>query len=532
MDLSPVATYAQVRDCIFGGVDPVSSMSGITVTGGRLNANNMLLCLTPNKGSVFLDKDVYPAPATALVTVLDADLDTNPSSADETTVELTSTTETTPEVITLTETGPSTKTFTGSIDLATTDAAGILQVAHGGTITATYHDTYDGTGPATVTDTATVDTAPPVISSVGCSPGPVPTRATVTWTTNEPSDSVVYYGTAALTSTATDLTLTISHSVELFGLTPNTTYYFDVESSDAGGNTAIADNSGSHYQCTTLAAAPILFVDDDVGDPLEIYFTDALDANGYSYDVWNVNALGTSPTASDMPYYACVIWNTGAHYTAPNAGLTTAEQTSISGYLDGGGKTFISGQDILFNGVSTSFRTNYLHIAAYTNDTRTIQATGVSGDPISDGMDLPLTYPFTTWADSLDPGTSAAGIFTDNVTGGYPYSAVRYAASGPSTFKMVFLAFPFEAISSTDPNPDNQKTVMNRVVSWLQCGSPPAPPPPPLPPDTTPPTVGVTSPTGGVTVSGTVTIDATASDNVVVSHDGTLQRVVGYDDGD
>lgn len=40
--LDPQATYQTVRDAIFGGVDPIASMAGITVTGGRLNANNTL----------------------------------------------------------------------------------------------------------------------------------------------------------------------------------------------------------------------------------------------------------------------------------------------------------------------------------------------------------------------------------------------------------------------------------------------------------------------------------------------------------
>src|SRR5207253_2853114 len=42
-------------------------------------------------------------------------------------------------------------------------------------------------------------------------------------------------------------------------------------------------------------------------------------------------------------------------------------------------------------------------------------------------------------------------------------------------------------------------------------------PPPPPPPDSTPPTVSITSPAGGTTVTGTVTVSATASDNVGVA---------------
>ena len=40
--LDPQATYQTVRDAIFEGVDSVASMAGVTVKGGRLNANNTL----------------------------------------------------------------------------------------------------------------------------------------------------------------------------------------------------------------------------------------------------------------------------------------------------------------------------------------------------------------------------------------------------------------------------------------------------------------------------------------------------------
>jgi subtilisin family serine protease len=57
--VNPGATYAQIRDAILGGVDPVASMAGITVTGGRLNARHTLELLgllvassTPSAGEI------------------------------------------------------------------------------------------------------------------------------------------------------------------------------------------------------------------------------------------------------------------------------------------------------------------------------------------------------------------------------------------------------------------------------------------------------------------------------------------------
>ena len=51
------------------------------------------------------------------------------------------------------------------------------------------------------------------------------------------------------------------------------------------------------------------------------------------------------------------------------------------------------------------------------------------------------------------------------------------------------------------------------------------------PPDTTPPTVSITSPASGATVSGTITVTANASDNVAVADvQFFLDGVAGPDD--
>jgi hypothetical protein len=62
--------------------------------------------------------------------------------------------------------------------------------------------------------------------------------ATVTWTTNEPSDSQVEYGTSTSygSTTTLDPALVLSHSVILTGLQPATLYHYRVVSRDRGGN--------------------------------------------------------------------------------------------------------------------------------------------------------------------------------------------------------------------------------------------------------------------------------------------------------
>ena len=76
--------------------------------------------------------------------------------------------------------------------------------------------------------------------------------ATIGWTTDEDSDSVVRYGTSAsLGVTTTDPTPVQGHSVTLTGLSPDTLYLFQVESTDASGNSTIDDNDGAFYAFDT-----------------------------------------------------------------------------------------------------------------------------------------------------------------------------------------------------------------------------------------------------------------------------------------
>jgi hypothetical protein len=70
---------------------------------------------------------------------------------------------------------------------------------------------------------------------------------TVTWGTDEPANSSVNYGTSptSLTQTASNSSLVTAHSVTLTGLTPNTTYYFRVTSTDASNHSTTAPANGT-----------------------------------------------------------------------------------------------------------------------------------------------------------------------------------------------------------------------------------------------------------------------------------------------
>ncbi len=85
------------------------------------------------------------------------------------------------------------------------------------------------------------DTTAPLISSVATS-GVTANGATVSWNTNEPSDSQVEYGfsTAYGSSAPSGVQMVTAHSAALTGLSTSTLYHYRVKSQDAAGNLGVS----------------------------------------------------------------------------------------------------------------------------------------------------------------------------------------------------------------------------------------------------------------------------------------------------
>ncbi len=109
--------------------------------------------------------------------------------------------------------------------------------------------------PATCTFTVNVaDTTPPVLSNVTAS-NITMTDATITWNTDENSDSQVEYSTSPCpcgNDTPLDTNMVTSHSRTITGLTANTTYHYRAKSRDASGNIGYSNDQ----TFTTLQAPP------------------------------------------------------------------------------------------------------------------------------------------------------------------------------------------------------------------------------------------------------------------------------------
>jgi hypothetical protein len=103
---------------------------------------------------------------------------------------------------------------------------------------------YDGTNESANSIQASafpLDNKAPVISNL-TSTNILTDTATINWTTDEPSDSRIEYGTSLSYGQVSPLngSLVINHSAILSSLSAGTDYYYRVNSHDAGGNNATA----------------------------------------------------------------------------------------------------------------------------------------------------------------------------------------------------------------------------------------------------------------------------------------------------
>src|SRR5204863_3106409 len=144
-------------------------------------------------------------------------------------------------------------------------------------------------------------------------------------------------------------------------------------------------------------------------------------------------------------------WFTGNSYPGP---IVPYEGT-LQAFLDNGGRLLMSGQDILDQAAgTTAFVQNYLHITwdgtETQNDKATANVHGVAGSPVSNGIGaVPLDHSVlgAAFEDRITPNGGALAAFTDD-------STAPDALSFAGTYKVVFLAFPFEAYGAAGDKAD------------------------------------------------------------------------------
>lgn len=513
---------------------------GLVVSGG----------MGQNNGFLQIDKLAYGQADLIEIRVED----TNASSP--ITVDVSSTTESTPEALSITG---SNGVFVGTI--ATTAfspaknggesaiaANGVLSVSHGDAITISYTDASPA---ATVTATATADFTGPVITNVEATDPPDgPTiDAWCTWTTDIQATSRVYYAIspAIPASFFEDSSLTTQHSIQIPGLLPDTTYNFDVESTDHGGNTTLDDHGGMHYQFTTDSRGDILLVIGDRTFEKDSLYTAALDNLGWSHDIYpdaSVTPPAVGDTTSGMRAYPAVWWQVGYEQYPP---FSNAARDSVTKYHDGGGRLSVVSHDVAWaftdatsgyqNAARLAFLNNTLHVSWQQDPTTWSSIVGIAADPISGAYTGGI--PYTPHRDGAagDEINSLAGTGTvsyvwrnndatpDDIavrwTNGSNNGSADSAAWGGTPTKVVTNCLEWAQMTDAAARQD----VLDKTLIWLIGRDHPD--------------VVVTSPNGGETITtntlaitgSTTFFGSTAQDTgiVSVSSDGGASWVpVGF----
>jgi len=226
-------------------------------------------------------------------------------------------------------------------------------------------------------------------------------------------------------------------------------------------STAVSSVTDQATLTTIAVAVDTLLVDNDNNAPdAEAPYKTALSDEGQSFSTWDLAQDPELPTTF-LAAHKSVVWFTGNSYPDP----VGPYESELATYLDGGGRLLMSGQDILDQAAGTTpFVKKYLHISwdgsEVQNDKATAAVHGVAGDPVSDGIGaVPLDHSVlgANFEDEITPIAPGTAAFTDDA--GRP-DALSVA---DGAYKVVFLAFPFEAYGSQT----DRAGLMHRTLTYF-----------------------------------------------------------------
>lgn len=209
----------------------------------------------------------------------------------------------------------------------------------------------------------------------------------------------------------------------------------------------------------------ILLVKDDAGSNYDTWYQTPLATLNALADTYNVMQQG-SPSASLLTQYPVVFWWTGNDSTTT---LVPADTVALETFLNGGGKLFITGQNIGQDIASKypTFYTNYLHASYVSPSSGNLFVRGVNGDPIGYQTGDTLILAGSSGAgnahsnDVINPAVGGDSCFVyrgTTQTGGITYSGA---------YKLVYFAFPAEAIGGTAPRYIQRTEIIRRILVWF-----------------------------------------------------------------
>ena len=219
-----------------------------------------------------------------------------------------------------------------------------------------------------------------------------------------------------------------------------------------------------------LAQPYILIVDDDGGSNYEKYYFWACDSLNLVYDYWDISTQGIPklhhPTHGILNH-KLTIWFTGSQTST----LSQEEQDTLIQALNNGAYLFISSQNLGEDIGSSNFYQNYLKAHFVSSPANNYFVYGIPGDEIGNGLKVVTTGAGgannANSQDKIEPLSGADSVFYYSNTNGsanYGCAAIKYDAG---TYKIVYFAFPFEAINNDPIGFTDREEVLERILNWM-----------------------------------------------------------------
>ncbi len=231
----------------------------------------------------------------------------------------------------------------------------------------------------------------------------------------------------------------------------------------------IAWNGGEFKDTVAVAKGigrvNILLVDDDQGGDVNYYYEQSLQNLSIPYDIVNTDA--GAPDSTYLDDYDIVIWFTGDYFISP---MFLDDIAAIKGYLNAGGKLFLSGQRIAgqLEDFDVDFLNNYLK-ASFQSQHPIAEVPVLEAEPgcqVFDGSEQvfingPGGAMNQTYPDLVVPINGSVAELKYLT---YPdYGAISYSGDN----QLVFFTFGFEAIENNDTRWQNRDSTMTDILRFF-----------------------------------------------------------------
>ena len=274
------------------------------------------------------------------------------------------------------------------------------------------------------------DTTPPTISNIQAT-NILSESATITWTTNENANSQVQYGTSpgGYSNTETDSNYVTSHSIVIYGLNENTTYYYQVSSADQSNN----NTNSAEYSFTTAVETSTTLID----------FGDSEANNAYGLENWSTP-----------------IKDSYTNYRAIGPGGTTITSGSNGGYnyqgVQGTSKQF-SNEDV----IKVNWYNNSSNAITFTPRISFTDSDRYDGDSV--------WYNMTTT--TIQPNSTAYSDYAINSSSAGDYNLVNVNVNYDNTEVLICDNVKLMESSSSPSTTYTITNFINLVANWLTSGS-------------------------------------------------------------